>query len=100
MCFGRMPARRSSQTCPPPLWWVQLPVLLMDWTEILSSAGVPESPGRAEAVEDARLRTAARYERTGGPKRAKGSSSRNVPQVSRRQLQEKERRERKGSAVS
>lgn len=66
----------------------------MNWTEILERAGIPEPPGREEAIAAAREVTARRYELTGGPKRARGSASRPVKQVSRKVLHERERRQR------
>lgn len=54
----------------------------MDWTKILADAGIPEPPGRAEAIELAKADIAARYART-GPKRIKGSTTRKVKKVPR-----------------
>lgn len=54
----------------------------MDWTKILADAGIPEPPGRAEAIELAKLATAARYART-GPKLIKSSTTRKVKKVPR-----------------
>lgn len=66
----------------------------MNWTEILANAGIPEPPGREQAIADAQAITAARYAKTGGPKRARGNASRPVKQVSRKLLQQRERRAR------
>jgi hypothetical protein len=63
----------------------------MNWTKILADAGIPESPGRDVAVNLARQITAERYERDGGPKRARGTAKRTVEQVSRKLLQARER---------
>lgn len=56
--------------------------VLMDWSKILSDAGIPESPGRDQAQERAAAVTAARYERD-GHKRAKGSNTRKVKKAAR-----------------
>ncbi len=57
----------------------------MNWTQLLAQ-GPGESPGRGQAIERARARTAARYAESGGPKRAKGSSKAKVTKVKRSQL--------------
>lgn len=54
----------------------------MDWTAILTNAGIPEPPGRIEAAKAARLITAARYAKF-GQKRAKGTNTRKVKKVAR-----------------
>lgn len=54
----------------------------MNWTQILADAGIPEPPGREQAVEQARIDTAERYARQ-GRKRAKGSNTRKVKKVAR-----------------
>jgi hypothetical protein len=64
----------------------------MDWTEILKNAGTPEPLGRDEAIRKAAKATAKRYEKEGGPTRAKGTTSRPQQQVSRKLLQERERK--------
>lgn len=54
----------------------------MNWTQILSDAGIPEPPGRDLAIEMAIAETAARYEKV-GKKRAKGSTTRKAKKVAR-----------------
>jgi hypothetical protein len=66
----------------------------MNWTAILAAAGIPEPPGRLEAIAATNESTARKYELTGGPKRAKGSNSRKPVQVSRKVLQDRERKAR------
>lgn len=68
--------------------------VIMNWTKILADAGIPEPVGREQAIQDARAATAARYAATGGPKPARGSNTRPVEQVSRKVLQERERKAR------
>jgi hypothetical protein len=68
--------------------------VIMNWTEILAKAGIPEPLGRDEAIRAARLATDRRYEATGGPKPARGTNSRPVQQVSRKVLQDRERKGR------
>lgn len=54
-----------------------MPPPVPDWTALLAQAGIPEPPGRAEAVAAAQEATRQRYEKTGGePPRKKGSSKR------------------------
>ena len=55
----------------------------MNWTKILSDAGIPEPPGRDQAYENAVAMTVARYERD-GRKRAKGSNTAKVKKVARK----------------
>lgn len=64
----------------------------MNWTEILARAGTPEPIGREQAVADALQSIAARYEREGGPKRARGTNKQPQQQVSRKLLQDRERK--------
>lgn len=64
----------------------------MNWTKILADASIPEPIGRQDAVNDARRITAERYEREGGPKRAHGTNTRPQQQISRKILQERERK--------
>lgn len=64
----------------------------MNWTEILARAKISEPIGRDQAVADALQIINARYEREGGPKRAHGTSKRPQQQVSRKILQEHERK--------
>lgn len=64
----------------------------MNWTDILQRAGIPEPVGRAETIRAALTTIADRYAATGGPKRARGTNTRAVLQVSRKVLQERERR--------
>lgn len=54
----------------------------MNWSKILSEAGIPDTPGRDQAQESAAAITAARYERD-GRKRAKGSNTRKVKKAAR-----------------
>jgi hypothetical protein len=54
----------------------------MDWSRILSDAGIPDSPGRDQAKEMADAVTTARYGRD-GRKRAKGSNMRKVKKMAR-----------------
>jgi hypothetical protein len=54
----------------------------MNWTEILANAGIPEPPGREQAVAEAKLATAERYAKH-GQKRAKGTNTRKVKKVAR-----------------
>jgi stalled ribosome alternative rescue factor ArfA len=54
----------------------------MNWTKILSEAGIPEPPDRDAAIEQAIAETAARYEKV-GKKRAKGSTTRKTKKVAR-----------------
>jgi hypothetical protein len=54
----------------------------MNWTEILANAGIPEPPGRDEAIAAARLATAERYAKH-GQKRVKGNNTRKVKKVAR-----------------
>jgi hypothetical protein len=64
----------------------------VNWTEILAAAGIPEPPGRQEAIDDTLRKVAQRYALNGGhPKRKKGSNKRQVTQVSRKVLQARER---------
>jgi hypothetical protein len=58
--------------------------MAMEWVTLLKQ-GPGEPPGRAEAIERAKAKTAARY-KGAGPKRAKGSSKTKVTKVSRSQL--------------
>ncbi len=62
----------------------------INWTKVLGELGL-ESPGREEAVRLAIEDTKARY-LVHPKKRAKGTSSRKVNQVSRKGLQAAERR--------
>jgi hypothetical protein len=66
----------------------------VNWTEILARAGIPEPPGREEAIAAAREATAARYAKDGGPKRARGSATRTVSKWSRAAKREAERKEK------
>lgn len=68
--------------------------VVMNWTKILADAGIPEPIGREQAIQEAQAATAARYAVTGGPKPARGFNSRPVQQVSRKVLQERERKAR------
>lgn len=56
--------------------------VLMNWSKILSEAGIPDSPGRDQAQKSAAAVIAARYERD-GRKRAKGSNTRKVKKAAR-----------------
>ena len=61
----------------------------MNWTQLLAQ-GPGEPPGREQAIEGAKARTAERYAECGGPKRAKGSSKAKVTKVSRSQLRKRD----------
>jgi hypothetical protein len=64
----------------------------VNWTEILAAAGIPEPPGRQEAIDDTLRKVEQRNALNGGhPKRKKGSNKRQVTQVSRKTLQARER---------
>lgn len=54
----------------------------MNWTEILKNAGIPESPGRIEAIKAALISIDQYYEKH-GKKRAKGTNTRKVTKVAR-----------------
>jgi hypothetical protein len=58
----------------------------MDWTRILADAGIPEPPGREQAVAATLALTAAKVAANGGQplKRAKGSNGRKAPKVGRK----------------
>lgn len=64
----------------------------MNWTEILARAGIPEPIGREQAIDQVLHSINQRYEREGGPKRARGTNKRPQLQVSRKLLQERERK--------
>lgn len=51
----------------------------MDWTEILESAGIPEPPGRPQAVAAALDRVAVRRAAALAPKTPPGSKKLNAP---------------------
>jgi hypothetical protein len=58
----------------------------MDWARILAAAGIPEPPGREQAVAETVAKVAAKVAANGGAplKRAKGSNSRKAPKVGRK----------------
>lgn len=68
----------------------------MNWTKLLAQAGIPEPPGREEAVAVTLEQIREKYKRTGGPKRARGTSARKIQQVSRKELQRQERKKKGG----
>jgi hypothetical protein len=54
----------------------------MNWAEILASAGIPESPGRQEAYEEAAAASARRYAANGRKQtHSKGATKPKVKEI-------------------
>ena len=63
----------------------------LDWLKIIDKSDDPD-PHRARAIDLARIKSAARYNETNGPKRHYGSNTKKVQQVDRKKLQAEERK--------
>ena len=63
----------------------------IDWLKIIDKSNDPD-PLRARAIDLARIRSAIRYMANNGPKQNRGSNTKKVQQVNRKNLQEKERK--------
>ena len=69
----------------------QLPDHPLDWLKIIDKSNDPD-PHRARAIDLARIKSAARYAESNGPKKNYGSNTKKAKQVDRKKLQEKERK--------
>ena len=63
----------------------------IEWLKIIDKSNDPD-PLRARAIDLARIRSAVRYNANNGPKQHRGSNTKKVQQVNRKNLQEKERK--------
>ena len=63
----------------------------IDWIKIIDKSDDPD-PLRARAIDLARIRSAIKYLENNGPKQNRGSNTKKVQQVNRKNLQEKERK--------
>ena len=63
----------------------------IDWLKIIDKSDDPDSH-RARAIDLARMKSAARYFETNGPKKNYGSNTKKVKQVDRKKLQAEERK--------
>ena len=63
----------------------------IDWLKIIDKSDYPDSH-RARAIDLARMKSAARYLETNGPKKNYGSNTKKVKQVDRKKLQAEERK--------
>ena len=63
----------------------------IEWLKIIDKSEDPD-PLRARAIDLARIRSAVRYNANNGPKQHRGSNTKKVQQVNRKNLQEKERK--------
>ena len=63
----------------------------IDWLKIINKSNDPD-PLRARAIDLARIRSAMKYMTSNGPKQNRGSNTKKVQQVNRKNLQEKERK--------
>jgi hypothetical protein len=65
----------------------------IEWLKIIDKSEDPD-PLRARAIDLARIRSAVRYNANNGPKQHRGSNTQKVQQVNRKNLQEKERKQK------
>ena len=65
----------------------------IEWLKIIDKSD-DSDPLRARAIDLARIRSAVRYNETNGPKQHRGSNTQKVQQVNRKNLQEKERKQK------
>ena len=63
----------------------------IDWLKIINKSDDPD-PQRGRAIDLARIKSAARYLETNGPKKNYGSNTKKVKQVDRKKLQAEERK--------
>ena len=70
---------------------INLPNQPIDWLKIIDKSDDPD-PHRARAIDLARIKSAARYLETNGPKKNYGSNTKKVKQVDRKKLQAEERK--------
>ena len=63
----------------------------IDWLKIIDKSDDPDSH-RARAIDLARMKSAARYFETNGPKKNYGSNTKKVKQIDRKKLQAEERK--------
>ena len=63
----------------------------IDWLKIIDKSNDPD-PLRARAIDLARIKSAVRYNANNGPKQHRGTNTKKVQQVNRKNLQEKERK--------
>tara|TARA_R100001510_G_C7550628_1_gene134583 strand:- start:106 stop:399 length:294 start_codon:yes stop_codon:yes gene_type:complete len=63
----------------------------IDWLKIIDKSDDPD-PLRARAIDLARMKSAARYLESNGPKKNYGSNTKKVKQVDRKKLQAEERK--------
>ena len=70
---------------------INLPDQPIDWLKIIDKSDDPD-PLRARAIDLARIKSAARYNETNGPKKNYGSNTKKVKQVDRKKLQAEERK--------
>ena len=63
----------------------------IEWLKIIDKSD-DSDPLRARAIDLARIRSAIRYMANNGPKQNRGSNTKKVQQVNRKNLQEKERK--------
>ena len=70
---------------------INLPNQPIDWVKIIDKSDDPD-PHRARAIDSARIKSAARYLETNGPKKNYGSNTKKVKQVDRKKLQAEERK--------
>ena len=63
----------------------------IDWLKIINKSDDPY-PLRARAIDLARIRSAIKYLENNGPKQNRGSNTKKVQQVNRKNLQDKERK--------
>ena len=63
----------------------------IDWIKIIDKSN-DSDPLRARAIDLARIRSAIKYMVNNGPKQNRGSNTKKVQQINRKNLQEKERK--------
>ena len=63
----------------------------IEWLKIIDKSDDPD-PLRARAIDLARIRSAMKYMVSNGPKQNRGSNTKKVQQVNRKNLQDKERK--------
>ena len=63
----------------------------IEWLKIIDKSD-DSDPFRARAIDLARIRAAIKYMANNGPKQNRGSNTKKVQQVNRKNLQEKERK--------